>query len=166
MESHRPYLSEYAGQSIDELIALEGEYRLDSLVLAVEQAIGAKAWREGDAALSDAEGVVLAIRALQREMSNGGYWQFFVSSAREFVPWIVAALGRIGCPATAGATARAMEAYGVTDSMTAEEVAAAVQDREISEQQALNMAYFGSGEDLTAHLFEFIKANRGTIRIP
>jgi hypothetical protein len=166
LESHTPYLSEYAGQSIDELIAMEGDFRLDSLVLAVEQAIGAKSWREGDAALSDAEGVVRAVKALQREMSNGGYWQFFVSSAGEFLPSIVAALRRIGCPITAEAIARAMDAYGVTDSMTAEEVAATVQDREVSEQQSLNMAYFGSGEDLTASLFEFVKANREAILIP
>ncbi len=166
MEVHRLYLTEYAGQSLDDLIALQAAYRLDSLVMAIEQAIGAKALREGDAALSDAEGIVLAVQALQREMNNGGYWQFFVSSAAEFVPWIVGALARIGCPQTAEATAKAIQACGLTDSMTAEQVAATVQDREVSEQQALNTAYFGSGEDVTARLFEFIKANREAIRIP
>jgi hypothetical protein len=37
----------YSGQSTDELLALEGRYRLDSLVLALEQALLQKAAREG-----------------------------------------------------------------------------------------------------------------------
>jgi hypothetical protein len=33
-----PFLESYAGQSTEELLALEGKYRIDSLVLAFEQA--------------------------------------------------------------------------------------------------------------------------------
>jgi hypothetical protein len=41
------WLDEYSGQTVDELLALEGEYRLDSLVLAFEQALDQKTERAG-----------------------------------------------------------------------------------------------------------------------
>jgi hypothetical protein len=163
--THQPFLSDYTQESVDDLIALEGDYRLDSLILALEQALGAKSVRDGDAALSDPEGVVLAVQALQREVGKGGYWQFFAGSAAEFVPWIRGALLRIGCPLMAELTAQAMEAYGVSESMPAEQVRQTVQDAE-GEHPELNLAYFGCGEDLTGQLFEFVKANRDAIHIP
>jgi hypothetical protein len=36
----------YSGQTIDQLLSLEGQYRTDSLVVAIEQAIGQKAARQ------------------------------------------------------------------------------------------------------------------------
>ena len=54
------WLDGYSGQTTDELIALEGEYRTDSLVLAFEQALMAKD------ELTDEEKVVLAVEALER----------------------------------------------------------------------------------------------------
>ena len=161
-----PALSQYDGQSLAEILALEDEYRLDSLVVTIEQALGVKAWREGDAALSGAEAIVLAVEALVREINNGGYWQFFAGSSSEFVSGIVEALRRIGCPVTAEATAAAMAAFGVTDSMTPEEVRAAVEVHEVADQQALNTGYFASGEDITLQLFFYIRDNRDSITIP
>jgi len=66
----------YSDQNIDQLLSLEGEYRIDSLLAAMKQAIGQKAAREGDGSLSAEERVVLAVEALQREINNGGYDQF------------------------------------------------------------------------------------------
>ena len=42
------WLDGYAGQSTDDLIALDGAYRTDSVVLAFEAAILAKAERLGN----------------------------------------------------------------------------------------------------------------------
>jgi hypothetical protein len=36
------WLDSYSGQTADQLLALEGEYRIDSLVLAFEQALDQK----------------------------------------------------------------------------------------------------------------------------
>jgi hypothetical protein len=45
------WLEGYSGQTTEELIALEGEYRIDSLVLAFEQALApspsGSSWRTG-----------------------------------------------------------------------------------------------------------------------
>ena len=41
------WFDQYSGQSTDELIALEGQYRTDSLLLAFEEALQHKASRIG-----------------------------------------------------------------------------------------------------------------------
>jgi hypothetical protein len=166
MSEHLPYFAEYDGQSLDEVLAMEGLFRLDSLVVTVEQALGVKAWREGDQSLSDAEGIVLAVEALQREMNAGGYWQFFAGSSAEFASGIVEALRRIGCPVTAEVTQAAMSAFGLNESMSTEEVTAAASEQDAQDVQGLNASYFASGEDLTLQLFYYIRDHRDSITIP
>ena len=61
----------YSGQSADQLLSLEGMYRIDSLVRAFEQAITQKAQRGGVQSLTDEERIVLAVEALEREVNNG-----------------------------------------------------------------------------------------------
>src|SRR5215470_8182521 len=95
-----PFLSSYSGQSPEELLSLESAYRIDSLVLAFEEAVGQKARRQGPQSLSNQELIVLAVEALEREVNNGGYEQFFINSSKEFAPIMVEALGRIGCGET------------------------------------------------------------------
>jgi Domain of unknown function (DUF4375) len=96
-----------------------------SLVLAFEQAIDQKAVRDGEGGLSVEERIILAIEALEREVNNGGYHQFFVNSSRGFAPMIVQALVRIGCPRTAEITQRAIDAFHLP-SLSAEAIDAAV----------------------------------------
>src|SRR6266851_5171633 len=107
------------------MTSLEGKYRIDSLVLAFEQAIGKKVQRGGVQSLTDEERVVLAVEALEREVNNGGYDQFFVNSSREFAPTIVGALQHIGCKKIATITQRAITALGVSD-LTPEAIDAAM----------------------------------------
>src|SRR6202035_5656818 len=92
------------------LLALEHEYRIDSLVCAFEEALLKRSFRDGVLAINDEERVVLAVEALEREVNNGGYSLFFENSTREFAPIIVQALVRIGCPRTAEITQRAIDA--------------------------------------------------------
>ncbi len=65
------WLDRYSGETVDELLALEGKYRIDSLVLAFEQAIDQKAARVGGEYLTDVERIILAVEALEREVNNG-----------------------------------------------------------------------------------------------
>ena len=60
----KPFLENYGGQTIQQLIAMKDSHRIDSLVLAVEQALGSKP--EGE--LSEPERVVLAVEAMEREL--------------------------------------------------------------------------------------------------
>ena len=82
------WLDGYNGQSIEELIALERTHRTDSLVIALEQAMDQKAARLGEESLTEEERFILAIEALEHEVNNGGYGQFFVNSSREYTPVI------------------------------------------------------------------------------
>ena len=101
------WLDGYWGQSLEELLALEGKYRIDSLVLVIEEGIRQKLKRHGGQAPTDEERIVLAVEALEREVNNGGYDQFFTNSS-QFVPTIVDSLQRIGCERTAMITQRAI----------------------------------------------------------
>jgi Domain of unknown function (DUF4375) len=105
------WLERYSGESTDALISLENEYRLDSIVLAFEQALDQKAARSGIESLTAEEYVVLAVEALEREVNNGGYCQFFFNTSS--APRIVDTLQRIGCPEAARLTKRAIDIVGV-----------------------------------------------------
>ena len=61
----KPFLESYGGQTIQQLIAMKDSHRIDSLVLAVEQALGSKPESE----LSEQERVVLAVEAMEREVN-------------------------------------------------------------------------------------------------
>jgi uncharacterized protein DUF4375 len=53
-----------------------------------------------DGDLTDEENLVLGVMALDREVTNGGYYQFFLNSSRWFVAVILDYLRRIECTAT------------------------------------------------------------------
>src|SRR5258708_3662696 len=95
--TNRKWLVGYSGQTIDQLLSLAGTCRIDSIVAAIEAALHQKAARLGAQSFSDVERTVVAIEALEREVNNGGYDQFFFNSSREVVPAIVESLQRIGC---------------------------------------------------------------------
>lgn len=160
------WLDGYNGQTVDELVALEGKYRTDSLVLAFEQAMDQKAARVGDAKLTDEERVILAIEALEREVNNGGYGQFFVNSSREYAPIVVGALRRIGCPTTAEITQKAatiVQRMPITD----EEIDNGTWGENDDRQEVLgecDTLYFERPENIEESLFAFIKANLAKIK--
>lgn len=141
--AQREWLRGYSGQSVDELIALASTHRIDSLVVAFEEALGRK-----QGALTPEEQIILAVEALEREVNNGGYDQFF-SNAPDFAPLIVDALRRIGCEKTAGVTQQA---------------AAALEKPERAEVfSKCDDSYLSDPEPIAERLFDFIKANKSRI---
>jgi hypothetical protein len=160
----QPFLERYDGQTTEELIALEGRYRIDSLVLAFEQGIGLKP----PARTSKQETYVLAVEALEREVNNGGYNQFFINSSNEFTGIVEEALRAIGCPKTAEITHQAIAALKVQGTLTPDNVAAAAADAEDVLLEALGGCddrYFANDEPIADKLFAWIKANRDSIRL-
>ena len=161
------WLDGYSGQTAVELLSLEGKYRTDSLVLAFEAAIRQKANREGAAALTHEEQVVLAVEALEREVNNGGYEQFFTNSSREFTAMIVDSLERIGCTRTAKLTRKAIGALGISDlSVKAVDDAMAIENKYRRQRlRACDDSYYKNAEPIAERLFAFVKANQDRIRI-
>jgi hypothetical protein len=161
------WLDGYSGQTVEQLLSLEGNYRIDSLVLAFEQAIGEKAARVDNYALTDEERIVLAVEALEREVNNGGYDQFFTNSSRRFASTIVDSLQRISCEKTANITQKAIKALGISDLTTeAIEAAMATEDeRRMGKLSRCDDAYYKNAEPIAERLFAFIKENKAGIRL-
>jgi hypothetical protein len=157
----------YGGESVGQLLALEGRYRTDSIVLAFEQAMDQKAARVGSDALTFEERAILAIEALEREVNNGGYSQFFVNTGGEYDAMIVEALRRIGCPATANVTQRALTIVaGVPTPIGEVKKGRWVVNENVHEPlYECDKAYDDTGEAVADRLLEFIKANKGNIRL-
>jgi hypothetical protein len=148
------FLNSYEGQSTEELLALESQYRIDSLVLAFEQAIQAKA----PESLSVEETYVLAVEALEREVNNGGYQQFFTNNLFEFVPAVIEQ------------ALRAIDAIAALaiDSLTAGKAAAAASNASDAIRDALGACddrYFVNDEAIADRLFRWIAANPQKIRV-
>jgi hypothetical protein len=165
--SHLEWLSGYSGQTTEELISLEGRYRTDSLVLAFEQAIDQKEFEHGKNRLTPAERVVQAVEALEREVNNGGYSQFFKNSSQEFAPVIVKSLQTIGCMQIASITEMATSALDVPDlTQSSIEPAMSTENESLRKQLAqFDDAYYRAGEAIAERLFAFIKQNKAEIQL-
>jgi Domain of unknown function (DUF4375) len=162
-----PWLETYGGQTTDELLSLEGKYRIDSLITAFEQALDQKAARIGEAALTDEERLILTVEALEREVNNGGYAQFFKNSSREYAAVIVGSLRRIDCLKTAALTQRAIAALG-TSELTPDGIEGTLAREDPQRQTALNLCdeeYYSDPEPIGLQLFAFIKANKDRISL-
>jgi hypothetical protein len=158
---------DYSGQPLDELLSLEDRYRIDSLVVAIDQAIQQKIERVGPTSLTDEERVVLAIEALEREVNNGGYEQFFLNSSREFAPIIVEALARIGCRRMATITQKALDALGCAE-LTPDRIETAIVEKDDDRDQALFVCdnqFFARDDDIEGRLWVFIKDNKSKIQV-
>ncbi|MGD0120861.1 MAG: DUF4375 domain-containing protein [Candidatus Binatus sp.] len=158
------FLYKYSGQTIEQLLSLESEYRIDSLVEVFEQAVNKKIARDGESAISAEERVILAVEGLEREVNNGGYSLFFENSTREFVPIIVQALGRIGCPKTAEITQRAIDSLHLP-TLGVEAIDAVLTNGEFSEEELneCDRLYYQGAENISGQLFAFIKTNKNAI---
>lgn len=163
------WLEGYAGQTVDQLLALYPEYRADSIVLAFEDALARKAQELGLGALNEVELAVLAIEALEREVNNGGHHQFFLNTP-EFAEHVVPALRRIGCARTAEVAQRAIDLLELPGPATASRVADALDhDAEGSLIEILieecDAPYFDEPEAIADRLFAYLSENRERIRL-
>ena len=156
---------DYAGQSAAELLALEGKYRTESLCRAFEAALQKKAGTAVD--LSDEELVVLAVEAVEREVNNGGYRQFFVNASHVFSLICVASLTRIGCVEKASITKKAIEALKVKTVTPRGVQKAIMKENPLRDEtlDACNNAYYNSGEPVADRLFAFVKQNAGQFKL-
>jgi hypothetical protein len=166
--TNKPFLSRYSGESIDALLDMEVRYRIDSLVVTMEEALTRKRMRLGDRALSDEELVVLSVEALEREVNNGGFNQFFFNPSNEFAPRVVADLRRIDCEETARITEQEIDALELPEfNPVAIRNRAAESDDKLDEAlEDLDFAYYAQAEDIAGKLFVFVKLNKDKFSIP
>jgi hypothetical protein len=161
--TEKAFLDEYSGQTLEELLALTDTYREDSIILAIEQVLQQKALTD----LAPAERVVLAVEALEREVNNGGYNQFFLNEP-SYAHDIVAALNQIGCTETARITRDATAVLGLRPGWTIEQIRAAAADMPDEADERLGLlddAFFAYPDPIEDRLLAFIRGNAATIRL-
>jgi hypothetical protein len=107
-----PWL-DYAGQDTAQILACKSTHRIDSLLCALEQAIQLRQSRNPEVAATPEEHTLLAVLALQREVNNGGYHQFFSNSSCQYALTVVPALENIGCGEAVALTKRALDALNL-----------------------------------------------------
>jgi uncharacterized protein DUF4375 len=161
------WLDGYSGESLDNLLALTATHRVDSIVLAIEQALQQRP--EELTELSEAELTVLAVEALEREVNNGGYHQFFFNTP-EFAPFVVDALRRIACPETADISAKALSLLGLRQPLAAEQVEKALAsdpDEKLVDilSDECDGQYYEAGEPIADRLLEYVRAHQPDIRL-
>jgi len=159
---------EYNGQTTDELIALEGKYDSYSIVWAFERALLQKSERVGDDKLSEEERVFLAVKALECEVQNGGYGQFFVNCSDTYAPMIIEALQSIGCRKIADITKKAWKILQ-EQPLTKEEIEEGNWEDNENRQERLDECdeqYYRRPEDYDKSLLAFVKVNRTRIKLP
>jgi hypothetical protein len=120
-------------------------------------------------ALNEVEISVLAIEALEREVNNGGYHQFFLNTPK-YAEHVVPALRRIGCTRTADVTQRAIDLLELPGPVTTSRVAEALDhDSKGSLIEILieecDGPYFDEPEAIADRLFAYLSANRERIRL-
>ncbi|MBC3883264.1 DUF4375 domain-containing protein [Undibacterium sp. LX40W] len=159
----KKFLDSYGGQTVDQLIAMESDYRIDSLVLAFE---GALLQKQEKKKLSRIELDILAVEAMEREVNNGGYHQFFLNSSKKFAAILPSSLERIGCPAAAKITSDALAYLKISGDVTVAKIDAALDrlgDKAITDLGKMDNRYFQNKEAIADKLFTYIKANKGEI---
>jgi hypothetical protein len=157
------WLEGYSGQTVDQLLALAADHRIDSLVLAFEEAL---LQRVGE--LNEVERTVIAVEALEREVNNGGYHQLFLNRPEE-AEHLVPSLRRIGCTRTAELTQKAVDLLKVQGALTASAVSDALERggdallEQLGEQ--CDGPYYDGAEPIDRHLFDYLARNRERIRL-
>ena len=101
-----------------------------------------------------------AIWAVESEVNNGGFSQYFVNSSAETAAFVVEALRTIGAPDTAAICERAMAAAfptGLPDSEDAiRSLASDFPDEVIGKLEELDQEFFSYPHDLTDLLFAYV----------
>ena len=157
----------YSGETTSELLGYPARGQQDLLVRAFEEGLQRKVSRIGERALSQEERIVLAVRALDREINNGGYDQFFRNSSRKFAPQIVQSLTRIGCRRTAKITQRAIKALH-SSPLTVARIDAAMRttnEERDWEIERCDELFYRTPQGIPSRLYAFIKANSRRIRL-
>lgn len=104
--------------------------------------------------------VFSSIWAVESEVNNGGFSQYFLNSSAETATFVATALDTIGAPKTADICRRAVEsAFPDGLPASANEIslaAAAFSDELLTEMDALDGEFLAYPHDLTALLFEYV----------
>jgi hypothetical protein len=119
-----------------------------------------KCWKEDFSIQSIPQKVFSAIWAVEAEVNNGGFSQYFVNSSCETASFVVEALNTIGAPKTANICKRAIaSAFPAGLPPTPEDIsssAANFSDEILEKLETLDGEFFAYPHNLTDLLFAYV----------
>jgi len=153
------------GLTVKEIVKLEAEYRIESLVCAIEAIILKK--EDDDVEIEDEEFVVLAVESMEREVNSGGFSMFFSNDSWRFTPYLVNCLFEIGSVKARDIAELAVSSLGVgplTETTDVEKYYANIQeqledDTVIENLEEIDTKYFEMDEDIAGLTFAYVKKN-------
>lgn len=124
--------------------------------------------RDGVAALTPAELVAYCVDALEREVNNGGFDQFFWNSSGDAAHQTHAALVEIGAPAAADLVREAIAAFPgakvPADRGEREKVLESLPESAREKWAELDGRFYEYPDDLTALMRRYVQAHRADFR--
>jgi hypothetical protein len=162
-----PFL-DYSGQTTAEILASKGAYNVASLLYALEKGIIATQSESKRADCTQPEHLLMAVSALQREVNNGGFAQFFFNSSRQYAPEIVEYLVWINCSKTASLAKRAIDCLALgAGPVTPDTVRAAIVGEDAARDQRLNALdkEFYQLSEIEHNLFRFVEEHADSFHL-
>jgi len=151
--------------SIDEVLAQEDP---TTFAIALSDLVFPRWDRDGFDALTPAERVAYCVDALEREVNNGGFHQFFLNSSGDTTAETAAALEAIGAAAAGSLFARAVVAFPggqpPKDREQRVRILEGVSEETRETWLALDDEFYTYPDDLTALMRRFVGLHRGEFR--
>jgi len=132
----------------------------NSILISLSESDKTKFGKEEFARQSRPQKVFSAIWAVESEVNNGGFSQYFLNSSAETAPFVVQALNAIAAPKTADICQRAITAAFPSGlPPTVEEVQTAASDfshETLEKLEPLDQEFFSYPHNLTDLLFAYV----------
>ena len=132
----------------------------NSILIGLSESERTKFGKEDFGGQSLPQKVFSSVWAVESEVNNGGFSQYFLNSSAETAPFVVEALEAIGAPRTADICGRAIVCAFPTGlpptPETISTAAAAFSDETLGELEALDAEFFAYPHDLADLLFVFV----------
>lgn len=132
----------------------------NSILISLSESEKTRFGKEDFALQSLPQKVFSAIRAVESEVNNGGFSQYFLNSSAESASFVVQALETVGAPRTADICKRAIaSAFPAGLPQTPETIrsgAAAFSDEIVEKLEPLDQEFFAYPHSLTDLLFAYV----------
>jgi len=154
---------DYNGESLDDLIALGPEWRVDSRVAAVHQALSGRRVPP-----THAELVVVYVNEFENGINGGGLQDYLWNSKGQALGQLPDMLREIGAPEVASLLERGMAVADLVPPCDPDEVEEAMDEpkKAVSDAlSALDQEYFAAGIALSDRLWAYVVAHRDEISL-
>ena len=160
------WLEKFDGSEIRELIDLQSDHRIYSLVCALESRLDRKSGR------SDCEELILSICAFEREINNGGFFQYLDNSSSHYAHRVTGDLAALGLQETADRVTKLFALMGLRENPSYEEIQGIVRSGDWEDEcpfdeqfEDFDDYFYDEVGDCSQQLWPWILSNREKIKL-